>query len=204
MATSLLDRAKEFQRDLEILDVEIAKLKREYDLFFAGVTGRPPVELKTKVDRLIKKNRNTPVGKLDLNFRLESLISKYSAMCDYWEKIFKARENDPKTTVPYRLGMETPSQAAAALEAAQKREAPSRAEAPAAEANGDRMRKVYEEYVSAKKALGQSVDNMKYENFRSLLLKQMEQIKEKSQCADISFSVSIQNGKVNLKAKPVK
>ena len=93
MATSLLDRAKEFRKDLDTLDKELARLKREYDLYFAGVTARQPFDLKRRVEQLIKKHRASSVGKLELNFRYESLISRYNAMCDYWDKIFKAREN---------------------------------------------------------------------------------------------------------------
>ena len=207
MATSLLDRAKEFSRDLDTLDKDITVLKREYDLFFAGVSQKQPFELRRKVEGIIKKHRASQIQKYELMFRYQTLVSKFNSYCDFWEKIFKRRELDPKAITPYgplpsQVTAQNASNGNSNGRDNNKPEAAS--QAPNNSDPDSKIRRIYDEYVSAKKATGESVDNLKFDNFRRLLTQQVAKIKEQKQCTDIDFTVSIKEGKVNLKAKPIK
>ena len=52
--------------------------------------------------------------------------------------------------------------------------------------------------------MGETVDNLKFDNFRRQLEKQQSALKEKTGAKAIEFSVVRKNGKVSLTAKPKK
>ena len=67
-----------------------------------------------------------------------------------------------------------------------------------------RTQHLFNQYLDAKKELGESVDSLKFASFRGQIEKQIQAIKEKTGAQDVEFSVVRKEGKVTLSAKPKK
>ena len=82
----------DFERDIRLLEVELRKLEREYNMFFAGQLPRPPWESRGRVEALIKKyDRGHIQGYAD-RFRFSTLQSRYAAFADLWDRGLRAKE----------------------------------------------------------------------------------------------------------------
>jgi hypothetical protein len=204
--TNIQDKVKQFYRDLDILDDGIAQLRREYDLFFAGQTRNPPVDLRKRVESIIKRYRGAQIQKTDLQFRYSALVARYNAYSDYWEKVLKRRESDPKAMSAWSPSAE----ALAALgdgNGGNGRDAAlagngafTGRESPAEKAAW----KLFAEFVEAKRYVGDSLTDLTFENFKNFVNRQKEQIIKVKQCKDVEFAVNVKDGRVSLKAKAVR
>jgi hypothetical protein len=68
----------------------------------------------------------------------------------------------------------------------------------------DPGRRVYEEYVAARRELGESVDALRYDDFLALLERQRQAHRKALQCDDVEYSVRVKDGKATLVARPVR
>ena len=202
---SLGERVEEFRRDLDTIQMLMDQLKREYDLYFAGARKRQPFDLKMQLERMMRKWRTTNIQKLELTFRLNTLQSRYAALTDVWDKIFKRREKDPRAITPFGPSA---AQIAAAMQAdraptpAEKREQ-ARESSTAKRDPEARMQRLFDDFVDAKRDMGET-SGMSYDKFRAQLEKQTSAIRDRTQCKDVKFQVVRKGGKVSLTAKPVR
>ncbi|HSH69763.1 MAG TPA: hypothetical protein VK997_07580 [Deferrisomatales bacterium] len=65
---------------LDDLEGRIDKLRREYDLFFAGRRRGAPIVLRDEVERLILKLTRDPSSSTAVQFRLRSLAHRFRAL----------------------------------------------------------------------------------------------------------------------------
>jgi hypothetical protein len=83
-------------------------------------------------------------------------------------------------------------------------QAPAPAPAPAArpdQLDSTSMRRIYDDYVAAKKKNNERVDNVKYEALEQSVKQMIPKLREKHGDRRIDFEVVVQNGKVGLKPK---
>ncbi len=214
---TLNEKVAEYKKDLDHIEDLLEQIKREYDLYFVGVRKRQPFEMRSQIERLLRKWRSSTIQKVEYTFRLTTLNSKYNSMVDVWEKIMKRREVDPRALSAYgpttaQLAAEQASsnrakEAADAQAASGGAQAAQAARTQAAGASNDpdaRLRRVFDQYVDAKKDLGESTETLSYAKFKAQLEKQVETIRQKTQCKDVDFGVTRKDGKVSLTARPVK
>jgi hypothetical protein len=83
-------------------------------------------------------------------------------------------------------------------------DAGARAAAAASAATDDRMKRLYQAYVSAKKRTGEPTDGLTYDRLVRTLQKQVPSIQAKTGCKRVDFKIEIKQGKAILKAVPVK
>ena len=67
-----------------------------------------------------------------------------------------------------------------------------------------RLKNLFETYVSARQANNEAVDNVSYSGFRKSVLKTRTAHLSRMQCADLDYKVKVKNGKVSLVAKPIR
>jgi hypothetical protein len=139
-------------------------------------------------------------------FRYSSLVARYNSYCDYWGKVLKRRESDPKAMSAW-----SPS---ADLVAAGGNGNGDNGKEAALSANGaftgkespaeKAAWKLFAEFVEAKKYVGDSLADLTFENFKNFVNRQKEQIIRVKQCKDVEFAVNVKDGKVSLKARAVR
>jgi len=66
------------------------------------------------------------------------------------------------------------------------------------------FKQVFDQFVSTKKSCGEPVTGLTYPKFAEKLVKNREDLMQKTGCRDVRFTVYVKDGKAALKATPVK
>jgi hypothetical protein len=199
--------------DLELLDRSIKRLNIEWDKFFGGVERRPPNEMQAKVEALVRKYAYAEMRNMTERFRYQTLTARFNTFNELWGKKLRAREEGHAVGVhglkalmpPPPEADPDPAEAAAAFAAAQR--AAAAAAAPAAEirvrsAEEAGVRALFDQFAAARQTLGEPP--VKFEAFQKLIAQQATRIISEKGAAAVSFRVETKDGKVALKAKPVR
>lgn len=66
------------------------------------------------------------------------------------------------------------------------------------------FRQVFDQFVATKKTCGEPTASMTYDKFAEKLVRNREELRTKTGCKDVRFTVYVKDGKAALKATPVK
>lgn len=177
-----------FVEDMELLKRSMKQLEIEWEQWFSGALPKPPVETKKRVEDIIRRyNVKGPPNLGDASvFQMHQ--AKYQSYNEMWNRRVRLKEEGRLPT-----GREIHRLARDSKEAEGEARAP--VEAP------DRLRKVFDEFVAARKKAGQGTASLNYDNFKQLLTKQAEQLR-KGGYRDVDFGVAIKDGKASVVARP--
>jgi len=194
------------QEDLDRLDVALRQLQVKWDLFFNGAEKKPPSELQTQVEALIRRYANIEIRNNGERFRYQGLSARFSTFNELWQKRLRAREEGkvfgqhglraerlPPAAPPPAAAPPPPSARAAAGEI--RLSDPSR--------DGAAVRALYERFVEERRRAGEG-QAPAFENFRDLIGKQTERIRAEKGAQAVDFRLETKDGKVSLKARIVK
>jgi hypothetical protein len=70
--------------------------------------------------------------------------------------------------------------------------------------NEPQFRQVFDQFVKAKRSCNESISGLVYERFAEKLVKNRDDLMQKTGCRDVRFTVYVKDGKAALKATPVK
>lgn len=177
---------------IEVLERKLGMLKREYDQYFIGTRPREPVLLRGEVQKTIAYLSNTPIPNTAMRFKFSSVNSRYQAYKRQWDETLRKMEAGTYERHKFRArlhggGEGTPPPASGAK--------------PRREPKSD----LYQEYMDARLACGQSTSGISRDKLEKQLDRQREQLRKKFGAdASFRFRVAVEDGKVRLKAKRVK
>lgn len=198
------------EAELDLLERSIRQLQIEWDKFFGGIEKKPPNELKTRVEALVRRYSLAEIRNNAVRFRYQGLQARYSTMSELWAKRLRAFEEGRPMGVhgARALAQAAPAAApagppataaAAAAAAAAAREV--RVKDPAAD--GRAVRELYERFVAARRETGEPA-NVKFDSFEKLIAQQASRILSEKGAAAVDFRLETKDGKVSLKAKAVR
>ena len=191
------------EEDLLTIEEWLRRLQIEWDKFFAGVEKKPPQELRSRLEALIRRHAQQDVRNSTLRFRYQTLTARYNTFNEMWNKRLRALEEGRPWTGA-RAPVPVPAAAAAPPPRAPK---PPRSETPyrvaGATTDGVAIRGLYDQFMAARKAGGETA-GVKFEAFESLISKQASRILSQQGARAVDFRLESKDGKVSLKAKPVK
>lgn len=223
-------KGSEFNREMQVLEVELKRLESEYNLFFTGRLPRPPWENHKRVAALFKRYDRMYIQNTGDRFRFQTLQAKWGSNCELWERQMNQQEfGRPRFGRGARVAAEAASpepEAVKAEKAAEKAERAAEKEAPAPVvaaaspppaarphdrvvgvtsfkdpgAQGDRMKELYERLAQAKRDAGEQP--VAFDKFRDLVKSQVDKLGGTGR--DVAFRVAFKDGKVQLTAKTVK
>ena len=203
--------------DMDLIEKSIRQLQIEWEKFFGGVERKPPSELKSRVEALIRRNANEEIRNNADRFRYQNLMARYSTFSELWNKRLRALEEGrpvglhgraaalpppapavPAASIPQQSPAPAPATAAPA-----RRATPGevRIQDPAGDAQA--MRGLYERFVEERKRAGETAA-VKFENFEKLIAQQTRRILAEKGGQAVDFRLETRDGKVSLKAKAVK
>ncbi len=175
--------------EFEQLADNLRRLKIEYETYFSGGMPRPPNVLIFRVERTINKYSG---GISEMTFRqryrFNQLAQSYFSHKNLWRRKLKAREEGAaprretaakekeQTEKPFSVSWSDPD--AEPLKTGQLRDAIARARAQAGEPKG----------------------GMDPESFAVFIREKTRQIKRSLECDTVEFTVSVEAGKVKLRA----
>ena len=204
------------EEDLERIDEGIFKLQKEWERFFSGQERKAPYEAKQRLDRLVRKYVGVEIRNNVERFRFQSLTAKYNTLSDMWNRKLRAiEEGRPLSSVQLKhireveAAVEGAAPAVPIMQSAPGSKSvltpgPGRAEVRLSTLRDDEqgVRALYDQFRAARATAGES--EVKFESFRKLITQQRQRLLEEKDAVAVDFRIALQDGKVALKAKPVR
>ena len=178
------------EEELRLLDFKLAQLKRDYDQYFLGNRPREPVQLRGEINKAVIKLMNTAIKNTAARFKFSSVCSRFQAYRRQWDETLRQIEAGTyeRHRFKVKLHARAPEDSAASPIAAPR-------SAPAA---GDDL---YQRYVDARLACGESVKGLTRDKLDKIVQKQRAELSAKyGEDAEFRFQVKVEDGKVRLKA----
>ena len=194
-----------FAEDLEALEKAIRQLQIEWEKFFGGVERKPPVDLRTRVENMLRKYDFGDIRNNTERFRFMNLTARYNTFNELWNKRLRAIEDGRPIGLHGRAALV----AMAAAPMIPVREAPDppvrsgeiRVGSP--ENDTVAVQALFARFVEARQEVGEK-GNVKFESFQKLIAQQATRILAEKGASAVDFRLETKDGKVSLKAKPVR
>lgn len=188
---ALSPNPNELEADLAQLDVGMRQLKIQYDMFLAGGIKKEPVELRGRLESIIKKHSNKPIQKYVQRFRFSALVSRFNSMSELWGKRVRSMEEGAFRHEGFaeRLGIKERLLARALVAG------------PLAE-QAD-LRRLHSRYVAAHRRAGRDERQLpSFEAFLRKLTAHTDRLRREARCDSIELRLVERDDGVELKARP--
>jgi hypothetical protein len=208
--------------DLNQIERDIRTLKIEYEQFFGGGRPRPPADTQWRVDNLMRRY-NERAGELTFaqRFRFNNLAQTYAKYNDMWRKKTMLKET---ASQQHHFGAAARAiEAERARAAAEKQAAAPPPPAPAVAAaksasvaahqaaafamsfsNPDRekekVNELYKKLIAARNETGEKAGAPSLKDFERFVRQKTKDLQEKGG-REVEYTVSIESGRVKLKAR---
>jgi hypothetical protein len=186
----------ELERELQQLATELRRLEAEYNTYFGGRAPRPPLESRARVEAMIKRLDRAAFEQIAQRFRFQTLQSRYTTFTELWDRGLRAREEGRQPRGVARR-QETASPAPAAPR--------DRVVHDAALDNPlqqmDRLEALYAALMEARRDAGEA--NVPFHRFAQLVKDQVQQFRDDG-AGEVTFRVTVKEGKVRLTARATK
>jgi hypothetical protein len=196
--------------ELNVLDMQLRRLKIEYEIFFSNPQKRPPTDIEWKVLALLRKFSDGGRMNFSQRYRYNEMAQRYAVYSDLWRKKSRIREE----------GYRRPQDAILSIQGVreEKEHEPhhhpvygvSHATGAAAsqqftlhtvdQSEREQVERLYNTLVAAKKKAGENVSGG-LDSFTAFVQKKTEQIRKQYKCENVEYSVELADGHVKLKAK---
>ena len=192
--------------DLDILERSFRQLQIEWEKFFGGVEKKPPTDLRARVEALIKKYAYAEIRNNGERFRYQTLSTRYATFNELWNKRMRAIEEGRPLGIHgiYERKVAPPPVYAPPPPAARPAGGGSgevRVKDPGGDT--DAVRSLFDRFLAARKAAGEAAP-VKFESFQKIISQQAARILTEKGAQAVDFRLETKDGKVSLKAKPVK
>lgn len=189
------------REEIEILDAKVARLKVEYEQYFARVLKREPVKLRDEVERFILAYANKTINNTSTKFKLNAIVARYNAYKQYWTRVLRAiddgtyvRKAEGALDGPIAKGSSAPPSPEPMVKA------PSRD----ARADDNGVSDIYEKYIEARRQCNEPVEGITVETLKKTIDQYKKKIEEQFKTPNFEFKVSIKDGHAKLSVTPKK
>lgn len=195
--------------ELGQIERDIRTLKIEYEQYFGGGRPRPPADTQWRVDSLMRRyNERMAELSVGQRFRFNNIQQTYAKYQDMWRKKIVQKETG---AVQHHYGA-----AAKAIEAERARKAAADAASAAETAakkggafalsvsdpdhEQEKVNSLYQHLIDARSQTGESSGAPSLKDFERFVRQKTKELRDKGGRA-VEYSVSIEGGRVKLKAK---
>lgn len=203
------------EEDLGKIEEGTFRLQQEWERFFSGQERRAPFEAKQRLDRLIRRYIGIEIRNNVERFRFQTLTARYNTLSDMWNRKLRAiEEGRPLSSSQLKLVRETTAEglAAASVPAGPSLNGSNGGDAPGPvptvvrlstlREDEEGVKRLYEQFRAARSSAGQP--EVKFESFRKLIAQQRSRLLQEKEAVAVDFRIALQDGKVALRAKPVR
>jgi hypothetical protein len=176
------------------LEDDVRKLKVEFDIYFNGSSKRPPYDTKGRVETLIKRLADERQLTYAQRYQYNSLVARYTSFRDLWRRTIQDREEGRGAYAQREKAKREQGVAPAQERATSFVCADARADVPT-------VKSLYDTLVEAKRQCGENVDDFSFAQFHRMLAQKTETLKERLGCERVRYSVQLEGGRVQFKAK---
>ena len=179
--------------DLQLLDVKLKMLKNEYEQYFLGSRRREPSLLRGEVQKMVAYYANVPIRNTGYRFKFNNLRARFFAFRRHWDRILREIEEGRYERHLFRAKLRE-----------RERDDPSSSPRTGAYSEQKGREDVFESYLAAREACGQSTSSITRKKLDALMEKQAAQLSTKLGCREVKFRVVVTDGKAKLKVSPVR
>ena len=197
------------QPDLKELEGQIAQLQHGYEQYFLGLERRAPSEAHEVLKKQLLKIKSTYISNASTRFRSQTLQNRFLSYERLWLRTVQEIENGTyhRDIFKARLRAKAPATTPASVSPASVRKTPSppappEVTAPDENLAEDRLRRVYEALIVAKKRCQEDTSKLTYEAVSSQLKRQVPDILRKANVKSVDLKVIIKDGKATLRVVP--
>ena len=174
-------------------------------------------ELRSEVERLIRQYNNTAIEKSSLRFYLNSLVTRFNTFSELWAKCLRLREEGrampgypaiQARPAPVRssLGQIAARQAGRNGNGSRHRDQPSPLQTVVGgpDWDADSLRPLYHKYLEALREHGKDTEDVSFANFSRQIVRKADAVKNRSSCDAVRLRLTIEEGRVLFKARPLR
>ena len=176
-----------FKEDMVTFQAKFRDLEREYEQWFSGDLRTPPWNTQKICERIVNQYSRNPSGNLSEQTIFSMHQAKFNTYMEMWNRRIRLKEEGRLPT-----GREERSKRVVA--------SPPRAQSVES-ASADPYKKVFDNYVTAKRQAGESTEKLNYDSFRNALKKQAAELRASRGIEKVNFGVSLKNGKASVVAR---
>ncbi len=192
--------------DLDILEKSIRQLQIEWEKFFSGLERKPPVDMRTRVEAMVRRYSNAEIRNNTERFRFQNLAARYQTFAELWAKRLRAMEEGRPLGLHGKaaaMAPPPPSPPAAAERMAPLARATNEVRVKDPTGDTEAVRALFDRFLEARKQAGES-GAVKFESFQKIIAQQSTRILNEKGASAVDFRLETKDGKVSLKAKPVR
>lgn len=179
------------------MDEALRRLNAEVDAFLYGSQAKPPVQMRKRVEEMIRLLSASEAMSSAERYRFGALQGRFAALTERWEKLQGEKEagRRPGLYGHFRAAPEVhippePNAGRSASVEEERRRVPPESD-----------RELFERYVAAKKSKGEDVSGYRLDGFLEGLERERRKVRERFGAGDIIFDVAERDGRVRLIAK---
>jgi hypothetical protein len=191
MKTMDKEAAASMEAEIAELEVGLKRLKVQYDMFFAGSLSHEPVELRYRLEKIIKRHMNSNMQKYAQRFHFNSLVARFNSLSELWGKTMRIMEEGDRR-LPSIAGREQLKERLIA-----------RCRIKGAPGEEPDLRRVYDKFMEARKrGTGSNGNSLSYKKFVRGISSQTQRLRKETGCAEIELRVVMRDDQVQVKASP--
>jgi hypothetical protein len=192
--------------DLDLIEKSIRQLQIEWEKFFGGVEKKPPIDLKTRLEGLIRRYSNAEIRSNTDRFRFQTLTARYQTFAELWAKRLRAMEEGRPVGLHGKAAAMAappppPPPVAERMASAARASNEVRVKDPSSDTEA--VRALFDRFLEARKQAGENAA-VKFESFQKIIGQQATRILTEKGASAVDFRLETKDGKVSLKAKAVR
>lgn len=190
--SAAIDNQPTIDDQIKRLEEDIRRLKIEFDIYFNGASKRPPYDTKGRVETMLKRLGDERSLSYAQRYLFNSIAARYTSFRELWRRTMQGREEG--------------RDAAAAARAAARTEASAIVSSTTfvcddAHKDVPTIKQLYDALIEAKMKCGEPTEDLSFPRFHHLVATKTDNLKERSGCERVRFSVDVEGGRVSFKAK---
>jgi hypothetical protein len=178
--------------ELDAMEEALVALQVSYEKYFLGIDRKPPERDRKLVSDRMRTLKTTYVKNTALKFRLHTLFAKLISFERMWDRTLREIEDGTYHRDLFK----------AKLHANREERQAAKQQASSFHIPDDKLRKLYETYVTARQRTGESVAGLTFDAVASKIRAQVPELLSKHKAKNVEFKVVIKGGKAVLKAVP--
>ena len=185
------DQQPTIEEQLARLEEDVRRLKVEFDIYFNGAAKRPPYDTKGRVETLIKRLADERTLSFAQRYHYNALAARFTSFMQLWRRTMQDREE----------GRGYAQRRPAPQAAAEPESSPATFVCADARSDVQTVRGLYDALVEARRSCGEPTDDLHFSRFHRMVAEKSEALKQRAGCERVQFSVAVQDGRVQFKAK---
>lgn len=179
------------------LELDINKLRTQYEQFFMGIIKIPPATLHRNIKKTVAEIEKRPITNSTLRFRYQQIRARLISYQTYWRRSLHQIEAGTFRRDRYRLKRREKENAEKATLRKSRRE---RKTATNKDTAAERIDGIYAEFIAGREKCGEPTKGISRDKLSAFIQKQESAIHKKYGKRDVDFKVVVENGKTKLRA----